>query len=93
MLKHIFWILWICESIFLVWMFMDELKLKYLSMPAYIPLGFLWLILAIVVKLVVKFDKAALIMVGITGIPLLLMAIFLIIIFIIELVSGPIRWN
>ncbi|HMP28429.1 MAG TPA: hypothetical protein PKD85_02445 [Saprospiraceae bacterium] len=93
MLKYLFWILWSAEIIFLLWMLWDEMKLKYLPMPAYIPLGFIWLFIAILVKLVVQSDKAALVMVGIPGVPLMIMGVFLLIIFIVNLVSGPIRWN
>ena len=74
-------------------MLWDEMKLKYLSMPAYIPIGFLWLLISIVVKLVLKSDNLALVMVGIPGVPLAFMAVFFIIVMVIEFVSGPIRWN
>lgn len=92
-MKHLFWILFALESIFLFWMLWDEMKLKYLSMPAYIPLGFLWLLISIVIKLVLKSDNLALVMVGIPGVPLAFMAAFYIIVMVIEFVSGPIRWN
>jgi hypothetical protein len=93
MLKYTFWILWSAELIFLGWMLMDEMKLKYLSMPMYIPLGFLWVLLALFVKWVLKSDTAALIMVGIPGIPLMLMGVFLLIVWMVSIISGPIRWN
>lgn len=92
-MKHLFWILFASEVLFLLWMLVDEMKLKYLAMPAYIPLGMIWLLLALFVKLVIKSDKIALVMVGIPGIPLLFMLGFLIIIFLINLIAGPIRWN
>ncbi len=92
-MKHLFWILFASEALFLLWMLIDEMKLKYLSMPAYIPIGFLWLLISIVIKLAFKSDKVALVMVGIPGVPLAFMAVFYIIVMIIELVAGPIRWN
>lgn len=92
-MKHLFWILCAAEIFFLFWMLWDEMKLKHLAMPAYIPMGFIWLLLAIIVKLVVKSDKVALLMVGIPGVPPMIMAIFLLIVYVINLVSGPIRWN
>ena len=64
------------------------MKFKYLSMPTYIPIGFLWLLISIVVKLAFKSDIVALVMVGIPGVPLAFMAVFYIIVMIIELVSG-----
>jgi hypothetical protein len=92
-MKHLFWILFALETSFLLWMLWDEMKLKYLSMPAYIPIGFLWLLISMVVKLAFKSDKVALVMVRIPGVPLAFMAVFFIIVMIIELISGPIRWN
>lgn len=92
-MKHLFWILWSAEFLFLTWMLWDEMKLKYLSLPPYLALGFVWLILSIIVKYIVKSDTAALVMVGIPAVPLGLMAIFLVIVFIISVVAGPIRWN
>lgn len=92
-MKYLFWILFTSEVLFLLWMLWDEMKIKYLSMPTYIPLGIVWLLLAILVKLVFKSDQVALVMVGIPGVPLAFKAVFYIIVMIIELVSGPIRWN
>ena len=92
-MKHLFWIFFALETSFLLWMLWDEMKLKYLSMPAYIPIGFLWLLISMLVKLAFKSDKVALVMVGIPGVPLAFMAVFYIIVMIIQLVSGPIRWN
>lgn len=92
-MKHLFWILWSAEFIcMLVWL-IDEMKLKYLPMNNMVSIGFLWLGVALFVKLGLKSDKSALIMVGIPGFPLAIMAIFIIIIYIINLVAGPIRWN
>ena len=92
-MNYLFWILFASEALFLLWMWVDEMKLKYLPMPAYIPLGMLWLLLALMVKLVIKSDNVALVMVRIPGIPLAFMGVFYIIVMIIEFVSGPIRWN
>ena len=92
-MKYLFWILWLSEFIFMIWMLLDELKLKYLPMPPYIPIGFLWLAIAIVVKLVIKSDILALVMVVITGLPLAFMGGMLILMLIIEFINGPIRWN
>ena len=81
------------EFIFMTWMLLDELKLKYLSMPLYIPVGFIWLVLALIVKLVIKKDILALVMVVIPGIPLAIMAAFIIVVYIIQFSGGTIRWN
>jgi hypothetical protein len=92
-ISYIFWILWSIDLLFLSWMTWDELKLKYLSMPIYIPLGFIWLLLCLILKTVIKLDKVSLIMVTIPSIPLLIMIGFMVIIFVVNLVAGPIRWN
>lgn len=92
-MKYLFWILFGSETLFMFWMLWDAMKLKYLSMPPYIPLGFLWLLIAIIFKLVIKSDKIALVMVGIPGVPLLIMAGFLIMVYVVTLFTGPIRWN
>ncbi|MBK7808238.1 MAG: hypothetical protein KA270_17045 [Saprospiraceae bacterium] len=46
-MKHHFWILFALETSFLLWMLWDVMQLKYLSMPAYIPIGFLWLLISL----------------------------------------------
>jgi hypothetical protein len=89
----LFYIFWISELMFLVYMWIDEMKLKYLSMPMYIPLGFFWILVAALVKWGLKHDKAALVMVTIPGIPLLIMGVFLVVIFIVNVLFGPIRWQ
>jgi hypothetical protein len=92
-MKHLFWILFALETSFLLWMLWDEIKLKYLPVPAYIPLGILWMLLAVIVKVLFKSDQMALVMVGIPGVPLLFMLGFMIKVFVVNLVGGPIRWN
>ncbi len=92
-LKYAFWITWSVELIFILWMTWDELKLKHLAMPAYIPLGILWLLVALIIKTIIKSDKSALIMVAIPGVPLLFMIGFILVVYIVDFVAGPIRWN
>ena len=93
MMKNLFWILWSAEMLFLLWMLWDEMKLKHLSLPGYISFGFLWLAVALLIKLFFKSEKAALILVGIPAVPLAFMGVFLLVIFIVQLISGPVRWN
>ncbi len=76
----------------MLWWLFDELKLKYISMNPMVTVGFIWLAAALFIQLNGK-SKAALIMVGIPGIPLLIMGVFLLVVMIIQLFSGPIRWN
>ncbi|MBK9270131.1 MAG: hypothetical protein IPM48_00915 [Saprospiraceae bacterium] len=64
-MKYLFWILWSIEFVFMLWWLFDELKLKYLSMNPSVYLGFLWLIIALVTKVLIKADNTALWMVGI----------------------------
>lgn len=77
----------------MIWWVAEEIKLQYIAMNPMVYLGFLILIMAVILKVVLKYDKAALILVGIPAIPLAIMALFLLVIFFIQLVSGPIRWN
>lgn len=93
MMKYLFWILWSSELAVMLWWLFDEMKLRYLPMNAMVPFGFLWLGAALFIKLGIKSDKYALIMVGIPGVPLAIMALFLLLIFIINIVAGPIKWN
>jgi len=66
-MKYLFWILWSIELGFMLWWLFDEMKLKYLSMNPSVYLGFVWLILALVVKFVIKSETIAMYMVGIPG--------------------------
>jgi hypothetical protein len=88
----LFWILFASETLFLFWALCDAATSISLPMPPYVPAGFLWLSLALVVKLAFKSSKIALILVGIPAIPLLIMLLFVIVVFIASL-FGPIRWN
>ncbi len=92
-MKYLFWIIFFIESVLMLWWVSEEMKLKYIGMNPVVYLGFLILIIAILLKVVLKYDKAALILVGIPAIPLAFMGLFLLAVFIIQLVSGPIRWN
>ncbi len=74
-------------------MLWDEMKIKYLPMPTYIPLGMLWLSFAITVKIVVKADQVEFVMIAIPVIPLIIIFGFMILFLIVNLVVGPIRWN
>lgn len=86
-----FWVLWVAEGIFMLWWTFSEMRLQYLSMNPNVLLGWLWLVVALVL-MVAKLPIAALVMVGITALPLLLMGLYLLVILIASL-FGPIRWN
>ena len=88
-MKYIFWVLFASETLFMLWMLWEEMKLRYLTMPAYIPVGFLWLILILILKFVIKSNKIAFIMVVIPAIPLIIMLMILIAVYI----SKPTRLN
>lgn len=92
-MKYLFWIIFFIESVLLLWWVYEEMKLQYLAINPMVYFGFLILVIAAILKLVLKFDKAALILVGIPAIPIAFMGLFLLAVFIIQLVSGPIRWN
>ena len=77
----------------MTWWLYDEMKLKYLPMPNMVPICFIWLGAALLVKLGLKSEKYSLIMVGIPGVPLAIVALFLLVVFIINIVAGPIKWN
>lgn len=74
-------------------MLRDELKIKSLPKLTYIPIGMMWLSLAIIVKLVFKADQVAFVMIAIPVIPLIIMFGFMILFLIVNLFVGPIRWN
>ena len=93
MMNLFFITLWVLELLFLLYMWIDEMKLQFLTMPTYIPVGFLWLLIAAILKWVMKYDKAALIMVSIPGVPLVFMGLFLVIVFLVNWLFGPIRWQ
>ncbi|MBK7233063.1 MAG: hypothetical protein IPH93_12585 [Saprospiraceae bacterium] len=76
-MKYLFWILWSIELGFMLWWLFDEMKLKYLSMNPSVYLGFVWLILALVVKFLVKSDTIAMYMVGIPGALLAIMGLLI----------------
>ena len=88
-MKYIFWVLFASETLFMLWMLWEEMKLRYLTMPAYIPVGFLWLILILILKFVIKSNKIAFIMVVIPAIPLIIMLMILIAVY----NSKPTRLN
>jgi len=70
-------------------MFWEEMKLRYLTMPPYLPLGFLWLGLILLTEFFLKANIIAFIMVVIPAFPLIIMLIFLIAVYI----SKPTRLN
>ena len=92
MLKYFFWITWSIETVLMIWWLFDELKLKYIPMNPVVIIGFIYLPIALFVYLSGK-TKAAMIMVGIPAIPLLIMGLFLLVVMLISIFSGPIRWN
>lgn len=65
-MKHIFWIIFALEALMLLWSFRIEMMLN-LPMPPYIPMGFIWLLLVLIVKFIIKSDRIALAMVAIPG--------------------------
>lgn len=93
MLKYLFWILWTCELLFMIWWLLGEMKLKYLSMNPMVPVGFVILFTALLLKLAFGMDKVAMWIVAIPGTLLAIMGIFALVILIMSLILGPIRWN
>ena len=92
-MKHLFWILWSIELVFMCWWLLDDLKLKHIQLNPVIPVGFLWLGLSLFTRLLVENKVISNMLVIIPAIPLGIMAIFLIIIFLVQTFAGPIRWN
>lgn len=88
----VFWTLWCIELAVLLWLLWDELKLTYVPMNPWIFVGFLWLIAALIARLA-GWTVVAAVLVIIPGVPLAIMAFFLLVVLIISLVAGPIRWN
>ncbi len=89
-MKHIFWIFFALEALMLLWSFRNEMMLS-LPMPPYIPMGFIWLLLVLLVKFLIKSDKIALVMVAIPGVPVLLFLLFWAGMAIYQLFGGRIR--
>ena len=89
-MKHIFWIFFALEALMLLWSFRNEMMLS-LPMPPYIPMGFIWLLLILIVKFLFKSDRIALVMVAIPGALLLLMLLFLLGITVYQFFGGRIR--
>jgi len=87
-----FWIIWGIEFIFMLWWLFDDLKLQYLSPNPAIPVLFLYLFGALIVRLAFNSTKVSMIMVGIGAVPLAIMGMFLLVVMIASL-FGPIRWN
>lgn len=88
----VFWVIWAIEAVFMSWWLGSELKLQYLSVNPFVWVGWLYLIAALVLYLC-NLRVIALIMVGIGAIPLAIMAAFLLVILLVSIFNGPIRWN
>ena len=87
----VFWVIWGIELVYMLWWTLDDLKLRYIAMNPSIYFGWLWLLLALGLFLA-NARVPALILVGIAGLPLAFMALFILVIAIASL-FGPIRWN
>ena len=88
-----FWTLWSIEMLVLLLWLWDDLQLEFLSVNPVIYLGLFFLLLALAMKKLAGMDKVALIMVSIPGLLLGIMALFLLIVLVINTFFGPIRWN
>ena len=78
--------------VLLLWLW-DDLQLEFLSVNPVIYLGLFFLLLALAMKKLAGMDKVALIMVSIPGLLLGIMALFLLIVLVINTYFGPIRCN
>lgn len=87
-----FWIIWGIEFVFMLWWLFDDLKLRYVSMNPSVPVLFLYLFTALIVRFAFNATKVSMIMVGIGAVPLAIMGAFLLVVMIAGL-FGPIRWN
>lgn len=87
-----FWILWIIELAVWLWWFTSDLKNTHLPMNPTVIAGGIWLFVALGAFLF-NYRILAFIMVGILALPLLLMIFFLSVVFIVNWIFGPIRWN
>ena len=87
-----FWIIWGIELVFMLWWLFDDLKLQYISHNPMIPVLFLYLFGALVIRLAFNSPTISMMMVGIGAVPLAMMGLFLLGVFIASL-FGPIRWN
>jgi len=77
----------------MLWWFFDDMKLTYIQLNPWIFVGFIWLLAALFVQYFLKSNIASIIMVAIPGVPLAIMAVFMLVIMCVSLFSGPIRWN
>jgi hypothetical protein len=92
-MKHLFWILWSIELAFMCWWLWDDLKLKYIQLNPFIIVGFIWLAISLLMRLMADNRIISNVLVIIPAIPLGIMGIFLIIVFLVQTFAGPIRWN
>lgn len=92
-MKNLFWILWSVELVFMLWWLFDDLKLKHIAINPFIGIGFLWLGVSLFCKIMIENKMISNILVIIPAIPLAIMAIFLLIVFLVQTFAGPIRWN
>ena len=88
----IFWTLCGIEAIFMTWWLAGELKLKYLRINPTVYLGWSYLIIAAVLHLT-GFKIMALVMTMLAALPLAVMGLFLLVMLIVRIFGGPIRWN
>lgn len=88
-----FWTLWSIEMLVLLLWLWDDLQLEFLSVNPIIYLGFIYLLLAFVIKKIAGMEKWALVMISVPGLLLGIMALFLLIVLAIDTFAGPIRWN
>jgi hypothetical protein len=88
----IFWVLWGAEAVFMLWWLLDDMKYQFLSVNPNIFIFWLYLLVALALYLL-QFRIIALLMVGLGALPLLLMGLYIGLILIVSIFSGPIRWN
>jgi hypothetical protein len=89
----LFWTCWGIEFVFMLWWLFDDMKLTYIKLNPFIYIGFMWLMVALVIRLALGMKGISLTMVSITAVPLAIMGAFLLVVMLASLSGKPMRWN
>ena len=89
----LFWTLWGIELAVMLWWLFDDMRQTYIPVNPMVYVGFIWLFAALFTRQVLGWRVLAFILVGIPALPLSLMAVFMLVILLVSIFDGPIRWN